>query len=161
MKVKPFVQIRRRRFGIRISAGTTLVDDEDRADMYLPAWLFGFGLLLLAFGGILLAVSVAVQLPAFLSALAAVLALLGVAAVMCWKNQTIRMLDDDCFEYSTFLGKKTVYRFSDIKELRKNTDSMTLFVADGKVHIESIAIVTDRLAERINRELTDSQWQLD
>ena len=160
MKLKPFVQIRRRRFGIKISAGTTLVDDVDRADMYLPAWFFGLGLLLFAFGGILTAVSIAVQLPFFLSLLAAVLALLGVAVIMYWKNQTIRMLDNDCFEYTTFLGKKTVYRFADIKELKKNTDSMTLLVADGKVHIEACAIVTDRLVERINRELTDSQWLL-
>ena len=30
---------------------------------------------------------------------------------------------------------------------------MTLFVAEGKVHIESIAIVTDRLSDRINKQL--------
>ena len=37
---------------------------------------------------------------------------------------------------------------------------MTLFVADGKVHIESVAVITDRLAKRVNQELTDSQWLL-
>ena len=160
MKLEPFIYIWDKGSKVKISGGTTLTDDVDRADMYLPAWLFVVGLFLIGFGGILLTVAIAVQLPFFLGLLAVVLALLGMAAVMCWKNQTIRMLNQDCFEYSTFLGKKTVYRFSDIKELRKNTDSMTLFVADGKVHIESIAIVTDRLVERINRELTDSQWQL-
>jgi len=30
---------------------------------------------------------------------------------------------------------------------------MTLFVADGKVHIESCAIVTERLTKRINEQL--------
>ena len=160
MKLKPFVQIKRRRFGIKISAGMTLVDDVDRADMYLPAWFLTVGLFLLAFGGILTAVSIAVQLPFFLSLFAAVLALSGVAVILYWKNQTIRMLSDDCFDYNTFLGKKTVYRFADIKELKKNGDSLTLLVADGKVHIESCAIITDRLVVRINRELTDSQWLL-
>lgn len=160
MKLKPFVRVRRRAWGIKVTAGMTLVDEEPRADMFLPAWLFGMSLLLLAFGGILMAVFIATQPSVFLFIAAAALLLLGVAAMMCWKNQTIRMLDDDRFEYSTFLGKKIIYRYSDIKELKKNTDSMTLLVADGTVHIESVAVITDRLAKRVNQELTDSQWLL-
>lgn len=81
------------------------------------------------------------------------LAALGVAAFLCWRNQTIKMLSDDYFEYTTFLGKKTVYRFSDIKWIRKNNDSMTLFVADRKVHIEASAKMIARLIDRINRQL--------
>ena len=77
------------------------------------------------------------------------------AAILCWKNQTIRILPNDAFEYSTFLGNKTVYRFSEIKGIRINLDSATLLVADGKVHIESIAIVTDRLEKRINNRLEE------
>ena len=106
MKLKPFVRVRRRAWGVKVTAGTTLVDEEPRADMFLPAWLFGMSLLLLAFGGILMAVFIATQPTAFLLIAAAALLLLGVAAMMCWKNQTIRMLNEDCFEYSTFLGKK-------------------------------------------------------
>ena len=149
MKLKPFVHIRPG----KISFGTTLVDDEPRADMFLPAWLFVMGLLLCIFGTIVGIVFAVLRISALMIALAAVMVLLGVAALLCWKNQTIRMLPNDLFEYSTFLGKKTIYRFSDIKGLKKNTDSTTLFVADGKVHIELIAIVTDQLADRINKQL--------
>jgi len=149
MKLKPFAH---KRPG-RISFGTTLVDDEPRADMFLPAWLFGMGLLLSVFGTIAGIVFAVLQISTLVIVLSAVMVLLGVAAILCWKNQTIRMLPNDTFEYSTFLGKKTIYGFGDIKGLKKNTDSMTLFVADGKVHIESIAIVTDRLSDRINKQL--------
>lgn len=149
MKLKPFVHTRPG----KISFGTTLVDDEPRADMFLPAWLFVMGLLLCIFGTIVGIVFAVLQISTLMIALAAVMVLLGVAAFLCWKNQTIRMLPNDAFEYSTFLGKKTIYRFGDIKGLKNNTDSMTLFVADGKVHIESIAIVTDRLSDRINKQL--------
>ena len=139
----------------KFSFGTTLVDDEPRADMFLPAWLFVMGLLLSMFGAIVGIVFAVLQISTLIIVLAAGMSLLGVAAILCWKNQTIRMLPNDTFEYSTFLGKKTIYRFGDIKGLKKNTDSMTLFVAEGKVHIESIAILTDRLSDRINKQLEE------
>ena len=151
MKLKPFVHMRPGKFLF----GTTLVDDEPRADMFLPAWLFVMGLLLSMFGAIVGIVFAVLQISTLIIVLAAGMSLLGVAAILCWKNQTIRMLPNDTFEYSTFLGNKIIYRFSDIKGLKKNTDSMTLFVAEGKVHIESIAILTDRLSDRINKQLEE------
>ena len=151
MKLKPFVHMRPGKF----SFGTTLVDDEPRADMFLPAWLFVMGLLLSMFGAIVGIVFAVLQISTLIIVLAAGMSLLGVAAILCWKNQTIRMLPNDTFEYSTFWGNKIIYRFSDIKGLKKNTDSMTLFVAEGKVHIESIAILTDRLSDRINKQLEE------
>lgn len=151
MKLKPFVHMRPGKF----SFGTTLVDDEPRADMFLPAWLFVMGLLLSMFGAIVGIVFAVLQISTLIIVLAAGMSFLGVAAILCWKNQTIRMLPNDTFEYSTFLGNKIIYRFSDIKGLKKNTDSMTLFVAEGKVHIESIAILTDRLSDRINKQLEE------
>ena len=149
MKLKPFVHTRPG----KISFGTTLVDDEPRADMFLPVWLLVMGLLLIVVGAIVGIVFAVLQISTLMIVLAAVMVLLGAAALLCWKNQTIRILPNDTFEYSTFLGNKIIYRFGDIKGLKKNTDSMTLFVADGKVHIESIAIVTDRLSDRINKQL--------
>lgn len=151
MKLKPFVHIRPGKY----SAGTTITDDEPRADMFLPGWLLVMGLLLVMFGVSIGVVFAVLQISALMIVLAAVMTLLGVAAILCWKNQTIRMLPNDSFECSTFLGNKTIYRFGDIRGLKKSTDSMTLFVADGKVHIESIAIVTDRLADRINKQLKE------
>ena len=54
-------------------------------------------------------------------------------------------------------GNKYVYRFDDIKHLRLNKDSMTLFVADGKVHIESCAILSDRFVNLVNQKLEEKQ----
>ena len=121
--------------------------------MFLPAWLFTMGLLFLAFGVITGIVFVALQISVLLIVLAAALVLLGVAAIMCWKNQTIRMLPNDSFEYSTFLGNKTVYRFNEIKGIKTGSDSSTLLVGEGKVHIESIAIISKQLEDRINKQL--------
>ena len=151
MKLKPFVNTRPG----KISFGTTLVDDKPRADMFLPAWIFTMGLFCIMFGVIMGTVLIALQILVLMVVLAGMFVLFGIAALMCWKNQIIRMLPNDTFEYSTFLGNKTVYRFSDIKGLKKNMDSITLFLANGKVHIESIAIVTDRLADRINKQLEE------
>ena len=116
MKLKPFVHMIRPG---KISFGTTLVDDEPRADMFLPAWLFVMGLLLCIFGTIVGIVFAVLQISTLMIALAVVMVLLGVAAFLCWKNQTIRMLPNDTFEYSTFLGNKIIYRFSDIKGLKR------------------------------------------
>ena len=74
---------------------------------------------------------------------------------MCWKNQTVRMISDESFVYSTLLGKKTVCRFDDIKGLKKNMYSTVLFAAEKKIYIDSSAIVTDRFAERINKKLKE------
>ena len=90
--------------------------------------------------------------------LAVMLVLLGAAALMCWKNQTIHVISDEQFTYTTMFGKTFTYNFCDIQGLRKNQDSMTLFVAGSKVHIESMAILTPRLVEKINQAL-DKAYQ--
>ena len=149
MKLKPFAH----KNSGKISFGTTLADDGLRADMFLPAWLLVMGLMMIIFGMLMCVIFAVLKISVFIVVMSGALVLLGIAALMCWKNQTIRILPNDSFEYSTFLGNKYIYRFSDIKELKKNTDSMTLFVAGRKVHIESIAIMSVRLVERINKEL--------
>lgn len=82
---------------------------------------------------------------------------LGIMALLCWKNQNIVVLSDESFEYSTFLGNKKEYRFQDITGLKQNNDSMTLFVGNEKVHIESCDLLTDRLIELINAQLEKLQ----
>lgn len=62
-------------------------------------------------------------------------------------------MSDEEFEYSTFWGTKTVYRFSDIKLVNMNNGSMTVFVGNGKVYIESMAILSERLVACINQQL--------
>ena len=137
----------------RISGGTYLVDDKMRADMFLPVWLLGLGILLVMFGGIFGIVMTALGLAGPMIILFVALIALGIGAILCWKNQTIRMLANDSFEYSTFLGNKRVYRFGEIRGFRKNNDSFTLYVGDGKVHIDACAIMSEKLEDRINRQL--------
>ena len=151
MKLKPFSYIRPGKY----SSGITVTDDEPRADMFMPASFFIMGLLFVLIGGIFEIVFVVLQISVLLIVFAAVMVFLGVALLLCWKNQTIRMVSDDAFEYSTFLGNKTIYYFNQIKGMKINSDSATLFVADGKVHIDSVAVVTERLEDRINKQLEE------
>lgn len=129
------------------------VEGEPRADMYLPPFLLAFGFLLLLAGTALLIAFALSRLIWTMIAAFFVLPL-GIAAVMCWKNQTIHILSEGVFQYTTFLGNSYEYHFSDIVKLRQNTDSLTLFVADKKVHIESMAILSGRLIDKINTALS-------
>lgn len=132
--------------------GMSSNSDEPRADMYLPDFLLAFAIVLLAGGTA--CVLFAIFSFALWAVVGAVLGLgLGIVALLCWKNQTIRMISGTHFEYTTFLGNTYTFAFSEIKSLRKNQDSLTLFVADKKVHIESMAIISERLAAAINKEL--------
>ena len=126
--------------------------EKPRADMFLPDWILAFGiaLALFAVGGAVVYFFVGEVIVLLLAVACAVL---SPAAVLCWKNQTITILDESRFEYSTFLGTKKLYYFSDIRGIRKNSDSLTLFVGEDKVHIESAAIMSPRLAEMINSRL--------
>lgn len=123
-----------------------------RADMFLPDFLKYFGFFLDAVAGVFL---IAMFITQIWGLIIGVLLCggLGIAAWLCWKNQTIRIIDDDTFEYTTFLGKTTIYRFSDIKELRTNQDSLTLILANGKVHIESMVCMSETLFDKIQAAL--------
>ena len=100
-------------------------ESKPRADMFLPNGLNGFGFFLDA-------VAVAFLVAAFVTQIWGLLigflisGLLGAAAYLCWKNQTIKIIDEDTFVYSTFLGKKTTYKFSDIKDLKVKGSSMVI-----------------------------------
>ena len=127
-------------------------DDTPPADMYLPERALAMALIFLA-GGTACAVF-AVITHAVWTIVCGILGIgLGIAALLCWKNQSIRILSDDQFTYTTMFGNTYTYAFSDIQGLRKNQDSITLFVSGKKVHIESMAILSERLVSRINRAL--------
>ena len=132
--------------------GETYSSDVPRADMYLPEWALAMCIVYLAIGtacGIWAIISHAVW-----SIVMATLFLgLGIALILCWKNQTIRIISDEEFIYTTMFGKQHTYRFADIQGLRRNQDSMTMFVSGEKVHMESMAVLSDRLVNLINREL--------
>jgi len=123
-----------------------------RADMYLPDFLKYFGFFLDIVSLALLVATIITQIWGLIIGVL-ICGGLGIAAWLCWKNQTIRIISENQFEYTTFLGKTTVYRFSDIKELRVNQDSMTLILANGKVHIESMVHMSETLVNKIDQAL--------
>ena len=146
MKLKLMVKVIEKLLGMADRGG------ELRADMFLPDRLLAMALVFLA-GGLACAVF-AVFSFAIWAVVCAVLGIaLGVCALLCWKNQTIHVISDQKFTYTTMFGKTSTYAFSDIQDLRQNPDSMTLFVAGHKVHIESMAILSDRLVDLINSAL--------
>ncbi len=138
--------------------GEAYSEDEPRADMFLPLWLLAFAIIMLV-AGVAVGIYAAVELSVGAVVGAVVCLGLGIMALLCWKNQNIVVLSDESFEYSTFLGNKKEYRFQDITDLRQNNDSMTLFVGNEKVHIESCALLTDRLIELINAQLEKLQGE--
>lgn len=146
MKIKLLVKLG------EIILGKSFSDEEPRADMYLPIWLLAFSIVLFVFG-----VAAGVYAILMLSLGATIGALIGIAlgvlALLCWKNQSIVVLSDSTFEYTTFLGNKKLYRFQDITGFKKNGDSTTLFVGSEKVHIESCAVLSEKLIERIDKQL--------
>lgn len=146
MKLKILVKI------VEKFLGAAYADDTPRADMYLPERLLAMSLVFLAGGSALcLLFALTRTLWMILAGIGGIV--LGVVELLCWKNQSIRVISDEEFEYTTFLGKNHRYAFRDITALRKNQDSLTLFVGKNKVHIESMAVLSERLVDRINQAL--------
>lgn len=132
--------------------GTVYKEDEPRADMCLPLKLLasGFVMILAAIG---FATAFVFTLNLWTLGVAIPSLIIGILAIICWKNQTIQIISNDKFEYTTFLGNKHTYYFKDITGLRQNPDSITIFVAGKKVHIEKMAYTSDRLIHLINQGL--------
>lgn len=131
------------------------VDKEaEKADMHLPVKVAAFGLALIL-GGFVLSAAFIFTKEIYLLVFGIICFGLAPFTLLCYKNQRIFVISDEEFEYSTMFGRKTVYKFADIKSLRANQDSMTLFVADGKVHIESSAILSQRFMDLINTSLEE------
>ena len=130
-----------------------------RADMYLPERLLAMSLIFMC-GGLACGVYYIFKLAVW-AILCAVLGIaLGVGALLCWKNQTIHVISDEQFTYTTMFGNTYTYNFSDIEQLRRNNDSLTLFVAGKKVHIESMAVLSNRLTKLINKALSPDKKYL-
>ena len=120
-------------------------------DLYLPAPVLCLGVFLLIVAAVCIPL-VFITSVFFLVAVIGCL-LLGLSAILCWKNQGITMTGDNSFTYTTMFGREKRYSFSEIKELRVNSDSYTLIMEDGKVHIEKLAVISDRLAEALDAVL--------
>ena len=134
MKLKILVRIIEKLLGMSDSG------EGPRADMFLPDRLLAMALVFLA-GGTACVLFAIIKLAVWAIVCAALGIVLGVFALLCWKNQSIHIISDEQFTYTTMFGNIRTYSFSDIQGLRRNQDSLTLFVANEKVHIESMAII--------------------
>ena len=125
--------------------------EENPADMYLPERLLAMAIvfMIMAIGAAVVGV-VQGELGWYIAAVA--MAVMSVSACLCWRNQKVFMLSDETFTYTTMFGKTIEYRFEDVVALRRNKDSYTLILKTGKVHIESMAVVSERFAQRISEE---------
>lgn len=123
-------------------------------DMYLPVWLCLLSISWLIFAGIFFSVAKFGNNPGFY--ILSIISLgIFIAAILCWKNQWVVMLDDDVFIYSTMFGRKKRYYFSEIQDLKQHDDSQTLVLQNGKVHIERCAILSEQFINAINSRLQD------
>ena len=128
------------------------IDEEaEKADMHLPTRMLGLGLSALVAFFVLIARYITTD-EWFYIVLGIFFLFIFIGILLCYKNQRIYIISDEEFVYSTMFGKKKTYRFDQIIALRKNHDSLTLFVGGGKVHIESSAVMSDRLKKLIIQE---------
>ena len=147
MKLKILVKV------IEKLLGMTDSGEEPRADMFLPDRLLAMALVFLA-GGTACAIFAIFKFAVWAVVCGFLGIVLGIFALLCWKNQAIHIISDEQFTYTTMFGKTFTYSFSDIQGLRRNQDSMTLLVAENKVHIESMAVLSERLVTLINNALS-------
>ena len=121
-----------------------------RKDMHMQGFVGVLGLLLVI-AGIVLAVLAGMQIlvPVNTGVAAAVCVLMGLAALMCWKNVWAEMLNDEEFVYSSMLGKKQAYRFADVLEIKRAGDTRLLVLKDATLRIEIGTVFSDRFLHRL------------
>ena len=123
-----------------------------RADVFLPDKLLAMSLVFILVGigcGVYAAFNFAVW-----AVIGCALGfILGIFAMLSWKNQRIYVISEEQFTYTTMFGRTHTYSFSDIQGFRKNNDSLTIFVAGKKVHIESMALISERFITLVDKAL--------
>ena len=125
-----------------------------RADMFLPKWILASAILLCMISVLnLVLVLLMEDWDLFYNVMTDIP--IGIILFLCWRNQTIKILDEDTFRYTTFWGKKYIYHFSRIKCIRVGLTGIALVTPKGKpnVPIEGAARVTRPLAEKLNMQL--------
>ncbi|MDR0889300.1 MAG: hypothetical protein LBM28_01465 [Oscillospiraceae bacterium] len=124
-----------------------------KADMYMPGWLCNSGIFLIATGCSMIILSISYNLYVLASCLLGLGALLlGILAVLGYKNQRITLLSEDEFMYRSIWGKEYRFRFRDIQKILTSTDTTTLVLPGKKIRIESMFVVSRRLSERLQQE---------
>jgi len=78
---------------------------------------------------------------------------LGILWFLWWKNQSIKILDEDTFRYTNMFGKKSIHSFSRISHIQVYLSSISVLVGRKRIFIDGGARVTKPLAQRLNEVL--------
>lgn len=70
-----------------------------------------------------------------------------------WRNQSIKILDEETFCYTNMFGKKSVHSFSRIRRIRVYLSSISVLVGRKGIFIDGGALVTQPLADKFNEVL--------
>lgn len=120
--------------------------------IYLPKFLFYFGCFLHLVGGAL-SVDSLYKMNGIIFIFGVFISLVGIAAMLCQINQKTTMTSNNTFEYTTFLGNTREYRFSDVVGIQLHRDSLTILMNSGKIHVESMAVVDEKFADKLDEIL--------
>lgn len=123
-----------------------------RGDMYQPSAMLTLSVILIVVG-LCCIFGAAINLTAYNIIISIVFITAGVLLFLLWKNQKIKIISDTEFEHTCPFGKKTVYKFSDIKSLRRGSPIARLYVGEGRINIFSTSIMSPELIERIDKAL--------
>ena len=127
-------------------------EKDKKADMQLPVRVAFFGVAM-AFCGLFLTI-IALFSATWSMLLFAFFALaVSAYSFLSYKFQRIHVLSDTEFEYTTFLGKRKIYRFEHIRAIKSNSESHILILVDGRINVEPNTVMSERLKQLFNKEL--------
>lgn len=75
---------------------------------------------------------------------------LSIPMFLWWRNQSIKILDEDTFRYTNMFGKKSIHSFSRIRHIRVYITSISLLVGRKRIFIDGGALVTRQMADKFN-----------
>lgn len=129
------------------------LEDEPWVDMCLPSF-FLIVILILLLSGIACTIYAIIK-KAVLLIFGAIIICFSIYSIFSWKNRTIHMLSDDTFEFTTPFGRKKLYHFSDITDLKRDRNSHILHVAHDKIFISDMAFISERFEKRVHQALAE------
>ena len=81
----------------------------------------------------------------------------GAWAFLSWLNYGAWMTSEDTFIFRTTFGKKTEYRFSEIRDIQfGNKGAMTLILENGTIPIDGGAILSYQFGRAVNAALREN-----
>ena len=131
--------------GMRLTVWSSGPERKPIEDMCMPDSYAAMGIFGLTAGVVVMIITFATGAPFWMAMVGFASFAGGVLLLLAWKNRVIRMLPGDRFEYVTAFGRKQVYYFSDISELRMGFLCWNLMLGDRTIQIDSDAVVSEKL----------------